>query len=69
MGAQSALSKLPQALSSPTTVMTSNYTQWAILLVDVLAPRDAESSRTARVYLARMSLLLLAFVPGAFAGA
>jgi len=49
--------------------MTSNYTQWAISLVDVLAPRDAESGRTARVYLARMSLLLLAFVPGAFAGA
>jgi uncharacterized membrane protein YoaK (UPF0700 family) len=69
MGAQSALSKLPQALASPTTVMTSNYTQWAISLVDVLAPLDVESSRAARAYLARMSLLLLAFVPGAFAGA
>jgi uncharacterized membrane protein YoaK (UPF0700 family) len=69
MGAQSALSKIPQGLSSPTTVMTSNYTQWAISLVNVLAPLDAESGRAARAHLARMSMLLLAFVPGAFAGA
>src|SRR6185437_2119240 len=69
MGAQSALSKFAQGLSSPTTVMTSNYTQWAISLVNVLAPLDVESARAARAHLARMSLLLLAFVPGAFAGA
>lgn len=69
MGAQSALSKLAQGLPSPTTVMTSNYTHWAISLVNVLAPLDVESARAARAHLAQMSLLLLAFVPGAFAGA
>lgn len=69
MGAQSALSKLPQSLPSPTTVMTSNYTQWTISAVDALVPPDSESGRAARAHLARMSALLLAFVPGAFAGA
>jgi uncharacterized membrane protein YoaK (UPF0700 family) len=69
MGAQSALSKLPHSLPSPTTVMTSNYTQWAICVVDALAAPDAASGRAARAQLAALSALLLAFVPGAFAGA
>lgn len=69
MGAQSALSKLPHSLPSPTTVMTSNYTQWTICVVDALAAPDAASGRAARAQLAALSALLLAFVPGAFAGA
>lgn len=68
MGCQSALSKLPGALSmgTPTTVMTSNFTAWTIALVERVSRKERPSKdRT----LIQLSLQLVVFIAGAAAGA
>ena len=78
MGAQSTLPRLPGKgpMSRGTTFMTSNYTQWAMSLTDVIGDLvkptrgvDEDAARAARHDLAQLSLLLAAFVLGAMAGA
>jgi uncharacterized membrane protein YoaK (UPF0700 family) len=55
---------------SPTTMMTGNVTQFAIDLVDTLAPADGPApQREARKRLARTGAILLGFVLGAALGA
>lgn len=68
MGCQSALSKLPGALSmgTPTTVMTSNFTAWTIAVVERFTRAEREpKDRT----LIQLSLQLFVFIGGAAAGA
>jgi uncharacterized membrane protein YoaK (UPF0700 family) len=68
MGCQSALSKLPGALSmgAPTTVMTSNFTAWTIALVERFARKKSEPKEQT---LMQLSFQLFAFIVGAAAGA
>lgn len=72
MGCQSAASRLKTDIGQPTTVMTSNYTSWAIALVDTFMPRagaDSSAPHDAARDLYKLSLLLFAFASAAVAGA
>ena len=70
MGCQSAGTGLRTEMRLPTTVMTSNFTQWAIALFDVLAPGIRPAPRREAFHdFMRLTLLLVAFGMGALAGA
>lgn len=74
MGCQSAMSKLPAGLDHPSTVMTSNYTEWVLLVLDAslaLVRRcdDREPVIATFCRLGKLTMLLLCFALGALAGA
>lgn len=71
MGCQSAASNLPSGIGLPTTVMTSNYTQWSISLLEALLARASGASQLNAAFarLVSMTVALLSFAGGAIAGA
>ena len=68
MGTQSAISQLSAVLDHSTTMMTGNFTQWAISGVDLLR-RDRAVRRDAGWRFVLLSAVLLVFALGALTGA
>lgn len=68
MGTQSAISQLSAVLDHSTTMMTGNFTQWAISGVDLLR-RDRAVRRDAGWRFVLLSTVLLVFALGALTGA
>lgn len=68
MGTQSAISVLSVVLDHSTTMMTGNFTRWAISGVDLLR-RDRAVRRDAGWRFALLSAVLLVFALGALTGA
>lgn len=73
MGCQSAMNKLPTGLDHPSTVMTSNYTEWVLLALDtgfgLLRGHDREAVVDALGRFGRLTVPLMCFALGALAGA